>query len=51
MTNNPPASGIVSTTYEFEFVGAQRGRWRVWALDKEGREGFKSAWRSFVYLQ
>lgn len=51
LTNNPPTSGILSTTYEFEFVGAQPGRWRVWALDKEGREGFKSPWRSFVYLR
>jgi len=51
MTNNPATSGIVSTTYEFFFVGAQRGRWRVWALDKDGREGFKSPWRSFVYLR
>ena len=32
------------------FVGAQPGRWRVWAVDKEGREGFKSPWRLFVYL-
>jgi hypothetical protein len=48
---NGPMSGIVSTTYEFHFVGAQRGRWRVWALDKEGHEGFKSPWRGFVYLQ
>lgn len=48
---NPATSGIVSTRYEFNFVGAQPGRWRVWALDKEGREGFKSPWRSFVYLR
>ncbi|HSE15702.1 MAG TPA: hypothetical protein VLB46_01535 [Pyrinomonadaceae bacterium] len=48
---NPATAGIVSTTYDFDFVGAQRGRWRVWALDIEGREGFKSPWRSFVYLQ
>lgn len=51
MKNNPPTSGIVNTTYEFEFVGAQAGRWRVWAVDKEGREGFGSPWRRFVYLQ
>ena len=51
ITTNPPTSGIVSTTYDFEFVGAQPGRWRVWAIDKEGREGFKSPWRAFVYLQ
>lgn len=49
--NNPPTSGIVNTTYEFAFVGAQPGRWRVWAVDKEGREGFKSPWRRFVYLK
>jgi hypothetical protein len=51
VTNNPPASGIVSTTYEFDFVGANPGRWRVWAVDKDGREGFKSPWHRFVYRQ
>lgn len=49
--NNPPASGIVNTSYEFNFVGANPGRWRVLAVDKEGREGFASPWRRFVYLQ
>jgi hypothetical protein len=49
--NNPPTSGIDATTYEFYFVGAQPGRWRVWAVDKEGREGFRSPWRRFVYLK
>ena len=47
---NPPTSAIASTSYEFNFMGAQPGRWRVWAVDKEGREGFKSPWRRFVYL-
>lgn len=51
VTSNPPTSDIVNTTYEFEFVGAQPGRWRVWAVDREGREGFKSPWRRFAYLQ
>jgi hypothetical protein len=51
LKSNPTPSGIVSTTYEFNFIGAQPGRWRVWALDKEGREGFKSPWRGFVYLR
>ena len=51
LISNPPTSGIVSTTFEFNFIGAQPGRWRVWALDKEGHEGFKSPWRWFVYLQ
>jgi hypothetical protein len=48
---NPPTSSIEGTAYEFHFVGAQPGRWRVWAVDGEGREGFKSPWRLFVYLQ
>lgn len=51
LRNNPPTAGIVNPTYEFTFVGAQAGRWRVWAVDKEGREGFKSPWRRFVYLR
>ncbi len=51
MTANPPMTGINATSYEFAFVGAQPGRWRVWAVDKEGRDGFKSAWRTFVYLK
>lgn len=47
---DPPTSGIAGTSYEFFFVGAQAGRWRVWAVDAQGREGFKSPWRRFVYL-
>ncbi|MGI8835080.1 MAG: carboxypeptidase-like regulatory domain-containing protein [Pyrinomonadaceae bacterium] len=39
------------TTYEFIFKGAQPSRWRVWAIDKDHRPGFKSAWRRFVYLR
>lgn len=49
ITSNAPTSGIVSTSYEFNFGGMQPGRWRVWAVDKEGREGFKSPWRHFFY--
>jgi hypothetical protein len=48
---NPTTDRIVGITYEFNFVGAQPGRWRVWAVDKEGSEGFKSPWRRFVYTQ
>lgn len=51
MPANPATTGITGTTYEFGFVGAQPGRWRVWAVDKDGREGFKSSWRIFAYLQ
>jgi hypothetical protein len=49
--SNPPRSGLLDTSYEFYFIGRQPGRWRVWAIDREGREGFKSPWRTFFYLQ
>lgn len=49
LPGNPSMKGVIGTTYEFYFVGAQPGRWRVWAVDKEGIEGFKSSWRKFVY--
>jgi hypothetical protein len=42
---------IRTTNYTFNFVGAQPGRWRVWAVDSSGREGAKSAWREFRYTQ
>jgi hypothetical protein len=42
---------IRDTSFEFDFVGAQPGRWRVWAIDEKGQEGFKSPWRVFFYLQ
>jgi hypothetical protein len=42
---------VVGTSYEFDFVGRQPGRWRVWAIDKNGLEGFKSPWRVFFYLK
>ena len=48
---NPPSSKLTTTSYEFRFIGAQPGRWRVWAIDRDGGEGFKSAWRTFVYLR
>lgn len=51
MRINPKTSGIGGTAYEFAFVGAQPGRWRVWAVDAQGREGFKSPWRLFIYLR
>jgi hypothetical protein len=42
---------VEGTTYEFDFVGAQPGRWRIWAVDSKGQEGFKSSWRLFFYLK
>ena len=47
---NPSTLNILTTSYEFIFVGAQPGRWRVWAVDKLGRDGFKSPWRTFIYI-
>ncbi|MGH9766900.1 MAG: redoxin domain-containing protein [Blastocatellia bacterium] len=40
---------VKETSYKFNFVGAQPGRWRVWTFDARGREGAKSEWREFVY--
>jgi len=35
--------------YTFDFVGAQPGRWRVWAVDTAGHAGPKTAWREFTF--
>lgn len=48
---NPPLSGIEGTSYAFIFIGAQPGRWRVWAVDAQGRMGVKSPWSYFLYKQ
>lgn len=42
---------VRGTTHTFDFVGAQPGRWRVWAVDAEGNDGPKSRWWSFVFTQ
>ena len=42
----------VRTTFcSFSFIGAQLGRWRVWAVDGAGRDGEKSPWREFSYTK
>jgi hypothetical protein len=46
-----PISGIRTTSYTFNFVGAQPGRWRVWAVGAFGAESTKSAWWEFRYTQ
>lgn len=51
VSDNPPTRGITGTTYEFDFIGMCPGRWRVWAVARDGREGFKSPWRRFVYTK
>ncbi|MCU1234596.1 MAG: hypothetical protein JWP63_2563, partial [Candidatus Solibacter sp.] len=38
-------------TVTFQFIGAQAGRWRVWAVDAKGFEGAKSDWREFDYTR
>ena len=38
-------------TYTYDFVGAQPGCWRVWAVDESGAEGMKSPWWRFEYQQ
>lgn len=42
---------VIGTSHEFTFVGTQPGRWRVWAIDKTGEEGFKSPWWTFFYIE
>ncbi len=43
--------GITDTNFTFEWVGAQPGRWRVWAINSAGREGTKSPWSGFSYTK
>lgn len=41
--------GLPATSYTFDFVGAQPGRWRVWAVDSGGQESPKTNWWEFHY--
>lgn len=40
---------ITNTSYTFDFVGAQPGCWRVWAVDATGRQSPSSGWWEFSY--
>lgn len=42
---------IKRTNYMFNFVGAQPGRWRVWAVGKDGQESPKTEWWEFQYTR
>ncbi len=42
---------LTSTQYSFQFVGAQAGRWRVQAVDKNGKAGKPSQWYNFVFTR
>ena len=44
-------TGITSTRYVFDFVGAQPGRWRVWAVGANGQAGNRSGWWEFRYTK
>ncbi len=43
--------GLTTPEYTFDFVGAQPGRWRVWAVDNANLEGPKSGWWTFTYTR
>jgi hypothetical protein len=43
--------GIKTTVYSFKFVGKQPGRWRVWAVTADRKEGPKSEWMQFTYTR
>jgi hypothetical protein len=45
------APNVHATDYTFDFVGAQPGRWRVWAVGGDGHQGPKSPWREFRYTK
>lgn len=44
-------SNIRRTQFNFNWVGAQKGRWRVWAVDRRNQPGDKSPWRTFSYTR
>lgn len=43
--------GITETSHRFNFVGAQPGCWRVYAVAENGTQGEKSAWSQFTYTR
>jgi hypothetical protein len=50
-TSYPLVTNLVDTSYTFDFVGAQPGRWRVWAVYDGGEEGTKTNWWTFSYAK
>ena len=45
----PVVTGLTTTSFTFDFVGAQPGRWRVRAVDGAGGQGVVSPWWNFHY--
>ncbi len=39
----------VETSYTFNFIGAQPGKWRVTAIGADGKLGIPSSWWTFTY--
>jgi Ankyrin repeats (3 copies) len=48
---NPRGFLVQGTQFSFDFVGAQPGRWRVWAVNAKDQRGTPSEWRTFRYLR
>lgn len=44
-------ASVTTTSYSFDFVGAQPGRWRVQAVEANGNVGNWSEWWEFEYTQ
>lgn len=42
---------VAGTSYTFNFVGAQPGRWRVTAVAANGKKGKTSGWYNFKYTK
>ena len=42
---------VKGTRYSFNYVGAQAGRWRVRAVDRNGKPGKVSRWCNFKYTK
>lgn len=46
------ASGLSNPTYTMDdFIGANPGRWRVWATSSTLGDGERTSWREFKFLQ
>ena len=48
-TSYRPAPLVRGTSFTFDFVGEQPGRWRVYAVDARGDAGLPSPWRYFRF--
>jgi len=43
--------GLTATNYTVNYVGAQPGRWRVWAVSSSGAQSAKTDWWTFTFTQ